>query len=128
MKGEADTIAPGLQPQLVPNLIVHDDLYNNDADTEPGLKVLALGMYYLKISSILPLKEFQANRKFEIPDGGGIRGLFAIIVLQNIMEEVRKLDSPGDPESPRPCDYFDLIGGTSTGGLVMPLLGYKSGC
>jgi patatin-like phospholipase/acyl hydrolase len=51
-------------------------------------------------------------------DRGGIRGLFAIIVLQHIMEEVRIIDSPRDSESPRPCDYFDLIGGTSTGGSV----------
>jgi patatin-like phospholipase/acyl hydrolase len=51
-------------------------------------------------------------------DGGGIRGLFAIIILQQVMEEVRKLDFPDNPESLRPCDYFDIIGGTSTGGSV----------
>ena len=27
------------------------------------------------------------------------------------------------PEVPRPCDYFDLIGGTSTGGLIAIMLG-----
>jgi patatin-like phospholipase/acyl hydrolase len=26
-------------------------------------------------------------------------------------------------ETPRPCDYFDLIGGTSTGGLIAIMLG-----
>jgi patatin-like phospholipase/acyl hydrolase len=51
-------------------------------------------------------------------DGGGIRGLFAIIILQQVMEEVRKLDCPDNPEGLRPCDYFDIIGGTSTGGSV----------
>jgi patatin-like phospholipase/acyl hydrolase len=26
-------------------------------------------------------------------------------------------------ETPKPCDYFDLIGGTSTGGLIAIMLG-----
>ena len=32
------------------------------------------------------------------------------------MEEVRKIDSPNADDPLKPCDYFDLIGGTSTGG------------
>jgi patatin-like phospholipase/acyl hydrolase len=43
-------------------------------------------------------------------DGGGIRGLSSLIILQHLMKKV----NPEDP--PKPCDYFDLIGGTSTGG------------
>lgn len=43
-------------------------------------------------------------------DGGGVRGLSALIILQALMEKVNS-DSP-----PKPCDYFDMIGGTSTGG------------
>jgi len=42
-------------------------------------------------------------------DGGGVRGLSALI-LQQLMEAVDS-DAP-----PKPCDYFDMIGGTSTGG------------
>jgi len=47
-------------------------------------------------------------------DGGGIRGVSELLILHEIMRRVQhdlKL-----PELPRPCDYFDLIGGTSTGG------------
>jgi hypothetical protein len=45
-------------------------------------------------------------------DGGGVRGLSMLQILKQLMDVV-------DPESSsKPCDYFDLIGGTSTGGLV----------
>jgi patatin-like phospholipase/acyl hydrolase len=43
-------------------------------------------------------------------DGGGVRGLSALIILEQLMEVVNP-DAP-----PKPCDYFDMIGGTSTGG------------
>lgn len=43
-------------------------------------------------------------------DGGGVRGLSSLYVLQRLM-------LAKDPENPpKPCDYFDMIGGTSTGG------------
>lgn len=46
-------------------------------------------------------------------DGGGVRGLSALIILQQLMETI-------DPDSPpKPCDYFDMMGGTSTGGWVI---------
>ncbi|KAK4918384.1 hypothetical protein LTR49_013776 [Elasticomyces elasticus] len=50
-------------------------------------------------------------------DGGGVRGLSALFILRNLMERV----NPDNP--PKPCDYFDLIGGTSTGGLIAIMLG-----
>ena len=52
-------------------------------------------------------------------DGGGIRGLSSLIILKQLMETINP-DSP-----PKPCDYFDMIGGTSTGGWVIPL---RSSC
>jgi patatin-like phospholipase/acyl hydrolase len=43
-------------------------------------------------------------------DGGGVRGLSALMILEQLMEAV-------DPDAPlKPCDYFNMIGGTSTGG------------
>ncbi len=46
-------------------------------------------------------------------DGGGIRGLSSLMILEQLMKNI---DS-GAP--PKPCDYFDMISGTSTGGLVI---------
>ena len=43
-------------------------------------------------------------------DGGGVCGLSALMILEQLMEAV----NPQFP--PKPCDYFDMIGGTSTGG------------
>ncbi|KAH5423486.1 hypothetical protein HBI23_198590 [Parastagonospora nodorum] len=50
-------------------------------------------------------------------DGGGVRGLSSLMVLKMLMEMI-------DPDNPpKPCDYFDMIGGTSTGGLIAIMLG-----
>jgi len=50
-------------------------------------------------------------------DGGGVRGLSSLAILQQLMTRI-------DPENPPlPCDYFDMIGGTSTGGILAVMLG-----
>ena len=62
-------------------------------------------------------------------DGGGVKGVTSLRILKEIMDEVSKLqkqpdqDTTPDQLSLRPCDYFDLICGTSTGGLIALLLG-----
>lgn len=47
-------------------------------------------------------------------DGGGIRGLSELLVLEEIMNRI-KYDLDEDDDL-LPADFFDLIGGTSTGG------------
>ncbi|EXJ91939.1 hypothetical protein A1O3_00489 [Capronia epimyces CBS 606.96] len=50
-------------------------------------------------------------------DGGGVRGLSSLMILEQLMQTI-------DPEHPpKPCEYFDMIGGTSTGGLIAIMLG-----
>lgn len=50
-------------------------------------------------------------------DGGGVRGLSSLFILKRVMEAI-------DPKNPpKPCDYFDMICGTSTGGLIALMLG-----
>ena len=53
-------------------------------------------------------------------DGGGVRGLSSLLILRNIMEEIARRN---DTAEARPCEYFDLIGGTGTGGLIAIMLG-----
>jgi patatin-like phospholipase/acyl hydrolase len=45
-------------------------------------------------------------------DGGGVRGLSSLMILDRLMKHINE-DAP-----PKPCEYFDMIGGTSTGGWV----------
>ncbi|KAK7383113.1 hypothetical protein VNO78_28782 [Psophocarpus tetragonolobus] len=51
-------------------------------------------------------------------DGGGIRGIIPGIILAFLESQLQKLDG----EHVRLADYFDVIAGTSTGGLVTAML------
>ncbi|XP_010525997.1 PREDICTED: patatin-like protein 2 [Tarenaya hassleriana] len=51
-------------------------------------------------------------------DGGGIRGIIPATILSFLESELQKLDG----EEARLADYFDVIAGTSTGGLVTAML------
>lgn len=42
-------------------------------------------------------------------DGGGVKGLFSLIVLEKLMELVRQIDQVESVDALRPCNYFDLI-------------------
>jgi len=52
-------------------------------------------------------------------DGGGVRSLSSIYILQELMKQVAV--DPSNP--PKPCHWFNMIGGTSTGGLIAIMLG-----
>ncbi|CAI9115771.1 OLC1v1016763C1 [Oldenlandia corymbosa var. corymbosa] len=51
-------------------------------------------------------------------DGGGIRGIIPGVILAFLESELQKLDG----EDARLADYFDVISGTSTGGLITAML------
>lgn len=51
-------------------------------------------------------------------DGGGVRGIIPAVILEFLEGELEKLDGVGA----RLADYFDVIGGTSTGGLITALI------
>ncbi|KAH8824386.1 acyl transferase/acyl hydrolase/lysophospholipase [Flagelloscypha sp. PMI_526] len=60
-----------------------------------------------------------AGLKILCLDGGGVRGLTEILVLEEILERLA-YDLNRDL---KPCDVFDVIVGTGTGGLIALLFG-----
>ncbi|KAL2887333.1 Vegetative incompatibility protein HET-E-1 [Ceratocystis lukuohia] len=54
-------------------------------------------------------------------DGGGVRGLSSLLILEEIMECIKKSERLSDV--PKPCERFDFIGGTGTGGIIAIMLG-----
>ena len=65
------------------------------------------------------------NKKIRILslDGGGIRGIITCVILKYIEEQLQKQDHP----NAKIGDYFDLVAGTSTGGLITALLLFPDG-
>jgi predicted acylesterase/phospholipase RssA len=53
-------------------------------------------------------------------DGGGVRGVSILHILKRIMQGIEP--DAGKPV-PKPIDYFDMICGTSTGGIIAIMLG-----
>ncbi|KAG8365849.1 hypothetical protein BUALT_Bualt17G0014700 [Buddleja alternifolia] len=51
-------------------------------------------------------------------DGGGIRGIIPGRILANLESKLQKLDGP----DARIANYFDVLAGTSTGGLITAML------
>ena len=49
-------------------------------------------------------------------DGGGVRGLSTLYILKNIMDRLNHERKQSELPPVKPCEIFDLIGGTSTGG------------
>ncbi|PGH27746.1 hypothetical protein AJ80_00534 [Polytolypa hystricis UAMH7299] len=54
-------------------------------------------------------------------DGGGVRGLSSLYILKGIMDRLNSKKEARDRM--KPCEVFDLIGGSSTGGLIAIMLG-----
>lgn len=71
-------------------------------------KILSLGK--IQVLASFPRRDTELTSL----DGGGIRGISSLQILEVLMQNIR--DAQDMPEVPRPCDVFDIIGGTSTGG------------
>ncbi len=60
-----------------------------------------------------PKKEKPEERFILCIDGGGMRGIIPMIFIKKLEEEIRRCGGEDSLES-----YFDLVAGTSTGGLI----------
>jgi patatin-like phospholipase/acyl hydrolase len=49
-------------------------------------------------------------------DGGGVRGLSELVLLEQIMDQINTHRTENDLAPQEPWEAFDMIGGTSTGG------------
>ncbi|KIX08880.1 uncharacterized protein Z518_03537 [Rhinocladiella mackenziei CBS 650.93] len=56
-------------------------------------------------------------------DGGGVRGLSTLHILKSLMTQLNHERQKTGAPALKPCELFDLIGGTSTGGLITIMLG-----
>lgn len=78
------------------------------SENKERLKILALGNS--------PTKNMIAVLANKLSDGGGVKGLSSLLILERIMARVgAKMKRP----DLQPYQYFDIIGGTSTGGSVL---------
>jgi hypothetical protein len=78
-----------------------------------GIRIISFGNSYSIRSLIIPLPNSLSET-----DGSGLRSISQLEVLRNIMHRIQWNTNPEDPEKViLPCDYFDLMGGTDTGGL-----------
>jgi patatin-like phospholipase/acyl hydrolase len=56
-------------------------------------------------------------------DGGGVRGLSTLLIIKALMGKVNAERRNDGQPAVKPCELFDLIGGTSTGGYVILTFG-----
>ncbi|CAE6475576.1 unnamed protein product [Rhizoctonia solani] len=54
-------------------------------------------------------------------DGGGITGLSTLLIIRELMIRLQVKNQQNT--IPRPCEYFDMIAGTGTGGISAIMLG-----
>ncbi|KAL7141342.1 hypothetical protein ABFS83_08G047000 [Erythranthe nasuta] len=84
--------------------------------------ILALNLLIIiQISQLIPISDAQTkSRKVTILsiDGGGVRGIIPGTILGHLESKLQELDGP----NARLADYFDVIAGTSTGGLITTML------
>jgi len=81
----------------------------------PGKAHLCFVFYTMADETTISLLDEQGICLLSL-DGGGVRGLSSLFVLKRIMDSHNATRKRMGEMPQKPCDVFDLIGGTSTGG------------
>lgn len=71
-----------------------------------GLNILCIGKLRMSF-------QFKSWCTYSHEDGGGVRGLSSLIILQEFMLRIENAKATG---TIHPHEYFDMIAGTGTGG------------
>ncbi|MBW0508951.1 hypothetical protein O181_048666 [Austropuccinia psidii MF-1] len=74
-----------------------------------------------KASLPVPKNPLQAGWRILSLDGGGIRGLSMLCIVHELMSTIQA--RLGLKQPPLPCEIFEMITGTGTGGIIALLLG-----
>ncbi|KAL3700918.1 hypothetical protein R1sor_018940 [Riccia sorocarpa] len=74
----------------------------------------------MNVAGTLPEPTGTAGRRITVLslDGGGVRGVITTVLLEYLESELQRIDG----KDVRIADYFDVVAGTSTGGLVASML------
>jgi patatin-like phospholipase/acyl hydrolase len=57
-------------------------------------------------------------------DGGGVRGLSSLLILKDLAPRLQSMATKThEKQYHRPCNLFDMICGSGTGGLIAMMLG-----
>jgi patatin-like phospholipase/acyl hydrolase len=74
---------------------------------------------------VRPMQHLEPLRILSL-DGGGVRGISSLYILKELMDQVKRQQADDNLSETipdlRPCNVFDLICGTSTGGLIALML------
>jgi patatin-like phospholipase/acyl hydrolase len=74
---------------------------------------------------VRPMQHLEPLRILTL-DGGGVRGISSLYILKELMDQVKRQQADDNLSETipdlRPCNVFDLICGTSTGGLIALML------
>ena len=105
---------------------VNNDIPMSQSSQDLQLQVTSAASNTVSSTAVDPLDTQRPLRILAL-DGGGVRGLSEVLILKYLMSrllhEERKKTKQRLTDLPSPWKYFDLICGTSTGGLLALMLG-----